>query len=329
MTISELGQVALPDNIVNKLLQATEAYAELNTLQRIYPDMCTVATNLLTICDVYYRAINIGNNIELNSVIQDSFTSDSRSDINLFMQSYQSCKAYAHEKKAEAGVLTAVDIVRINDALLSLDIGILSKQDVFFDYMPCIEPFWMILHELYNPKPQYHILLEVAIALARFMSFAGDEKLCLSTLNIFLSVVFENNSAFEGLIMQWTLLTNPRKAFSEIDDENKLIHVLTVFEKMWRLQSSLFYRLADIKTVILRKLQADCPTLASPQITQLLANMICLRISDLQSNLNVSSKTAIGYLKMLEQGGILHSIKVGRDRFCFNTIYCFMLQDLI
>lgn len=329
MTISELRRATLPDDIVGKLLQATEAYTEMSTLLKIYPDLQNISTKILFLLDAYYWAKSKDENIEINSVIQDCFINNQSSYVSRFMQSYQACKAYAEERKSETGVLTAVDIVKINHTIFDLDDSPLFVNNAVFNYMLCIEPFWLILHELYNPKRQYPLLLEAAIALSRFISFAGEEKLGLTTLAILLSSVFENGSTFGGLVMQWSLLTNPRRPFSDTEDEHKLMHILTVFEKIWRFHSMIVYRLVGVKAELLQKLQTNCPALALPRTAQLLADMTCIRINDLKSEMNISSKTAINHLKLLEQSGILYSLKVGRDRFYFNNVHCDIIQNLV
>jgi len=329
MTVSELRHTSLPDKIVCKLLQATEAYTEIETLLKIYPDLQDIVIKILFLLDSHYWARSNADNVEVNTVIQDCFTNTPSSYVGRFMNSYQSCKAYAGEKNAETGVLTAVDIVKVNHAILSLDGSLLSENNADFDYMPCIEPFWFILHDLYNPKLQYPLLLETAIAFSRFISFADEEKLSVSTLAILLSNVFGNDSVFGGLIMQWTLLTDSRRIFSGTEDESTLLHVLNVFEKMWRFQNAIVYRLAKVKADILQTLQGQCPSLASPRMAQLLVDTICIRINDLTLKMNISSKTAIHHLKLLEQSGILHSLKIGRDRFYFNNIYCDLIKNLV
>lgn len=329
MTISELRLAPLPDDIVCKLLQTTEAYAEMDTLLRIYPDLQDITSKVLFLLDAYYYAESNGDDADITGIMRDYYIRNPNSYIGKFIQTYQACEGYTKEKKAETDILTAVDIVKVNHALLSLDDRALSENNIVFDYLPCIEPFWLILHELYNPKQQYHLALEAAIAFSRFVSFAGEEKLGLPTLTILLSSVLGSDSAFGGLIMQWTLLTDPRGTFSGTEGKSTLLHVLTVFEKIWRFHSAIIYRLVEIKAEMLQNLQISCPALASQIMARLLTGVICLRINDLKSELNISSKTAISHLKLLEQSGILHSLKTGRDRFYFNNIYCDLIQNLV
>lgn len=323
MTISKFRLAALPDNIVNNLVETSEACAEMNTLAKLHPHLQGISADILLVVDAYHYMPKDATVID--DVIYDYFISNSNNPVTQFARSYAAGKAYAKRKIIETGILTAVDTIKINKAICHADEDILSENDSNFDHDSRIAPTWRILTDLYGPKRQYHILLEAAITLTQFLTLPGEDRINIPALEILLSTVAVDCRIFSGIISQWILLTDPRTAFNfQTDCESILLHVLRVFERTFRFHSQIIYELLKAGLDLEQKLRHDCPA-ASSQLADLLVGSICVRNDDVKIGLSISSKTAINYLKRLEQCGVLHSIKQGRDRYYFNNIY----SDLI
>lgn len=329
MTISELRRSSLPDEFVDKLCIATEAHSELATLRKLHPELTIITQQLLFLFDTYSHFFT-GDSIPIKTIIHDSFIHNPMSEVSRFVNAYDGCRTYAANRVAEASVLTAIDIVKINRTLCNTYESQLSEKDPFLDHLPCIDSFWLILRELYGPKQQYPHLLEAAIAFVRFLTHGDEEKPSILALSILLSHIPDGKLSFDGLLSQWALYTDPRWTFTHSKDHNSiLLHVLSVFENTWRFHSRMFYDMIDIEKKISQRLKISNPAATSFKMTRLLSQSVCLRIADMKEKLGVSLKTASNRLKELEQVGVLYSVKVGRDQFYFNNIYCDYLKELI
>ena len=330
MTISEIREQPLPNDIVEKLIVAAEAHSKAETLLIAYPEIGGIASELLSVLDArFYVWQTLGENVSIDDTIKAYAVGNSESHISKFIQIYKACEGYAQKKKTEIGLLTAVDVIKINKAICNLEDSVLCENDLVFDSMPDIESFWATLSELYNPTPQYHRILESAIALSRFMCYLGKEKLDIATAQIIFSTLPEKSFAFGGMMAYWIRLTDPRTELSSLDRKDMLLHILTVFQTIWDFQSTLVDRLIVAKKNISQNLESDCSGLNFTIIEQLLCGSLFFRIQEVRETLSVSKMTAIKYLHLLERLELLNSIKIGRDKFYFNSSYCDLMNDLI
>jgi len=328
MTVSELRSAPLSDSIVTALIGAVEAYAEWNVLSKVYHNSQAAISSMLDAQDACHHIIAYGGEVDMRTVLQDYCIENIGSSVGRYARVFQSCCYAAMQQKEVTGVLKAATLIKINHALCKADETILKRKDSLYDDLPSVETLWFMLHELYRYKRQYHWLMESAIAFVRFLAFVGDEKLCVPAISILLASVFDNRSTFRGLSMQWTLLTDPRKDFSVADGDEALLHVLTVFEKMWRHHSAMIYQAEEMKNDLTLRVYERCPSLNSPKLVDFLSSRVYTRNREYCERMSVSGKTAIQHLTLLEKNGILYSHKDGRNKYYFNSVYTEWSQRL-
>ena len=224
MTISEFRKNPLSDELIGKLLQAAEAHAELKTLLTVHSELTNISKQLLDMVDMHYYAASNGSaDLSIEIVIYDFHINNSQSCASRFAHCKDTCKLFAASRIEESEVLTALDLAKIDLALKSLDDRHLGGEAIHLAHLPCVAPFWSVLHDLYGPKRQYSILLEAAIAFMRFLTYEDKESPCVHALAILLENLPDCDLVFDGLFSQWTLLTDPRWRFAQLHDHEALL----------------------------------------------------------------------------------------------------------
>jgi predicted site-specific integrase-resolvase len=241
---------------------------------------------------------------------------------------HKACADFAESRIKLTDVLGAGDLLRINDALKYAQKGLLLEGGASYSEN-LIPSVWSILHELYGPKRQYILLLETAIACNRFLSLPDLSSFSMQTLSILFGTVYQDKTIFSGLVRQWTLSTNPRGELSSMDIELALVHILKVFQEMWTHTVTLIRVINQKREEIHRLISERFPAYSHIGMGQFLSARLFVRNQDLSSELQLSAKTAIKYLKALEQQNILHSVKNGREIYYFNNCFLDMIRKQI
>jgi hypothetical protein len=277
--------------------------------------------------DVYYQNYNKAPNMV--DICHALFISDKMSIVGSDIEIFKSCAAYAKNKAAETEVLTAGDVLKIDESVGTVceEPLTLDKVSAYCEHL--IEPIWSILHDLYAPERHYPLLLEAAIACYRLLTVLKEDIPALKTLMILLSTVYRNEFAFCGLIRQWSLFTNPRANFSSMNIVRAIAHILEVFQGMWTFTATLVRDINRKKVEISNYISGDFPPPVSTSISKLLSESMCVRRQYVLDSLQVSSKTATKYLNQLEQRSILHSTKNWRETLYFNNLLIDTLENYI
>ena len=264
MTIEGFRLNPLPDCIIHVLLSATQAYAESYTLVNVYPEYRPLLCSMTLALDVYYQNYNKApNKVDICHAL---FISDKMSIVGSDIEIFKSCAAYAKNKAAETEVLTAGDVLKIDESVGTVceEPLTLDKVSAYCEHL--IEPIWSILHDLYAPERHYPLLLEAAIACYRLLTVLKEDIPALKTLMILLSTVYRNEFAFCGLIRQWSLFTNPRANVSSMNIVRAIAHVLEVFQGMWTFTATLVRDINRKKVEISNYISGDFPPPVSTSI---------------------------------------------------------------
>ena len=335
MTTQQFRLTPLSDRVTKSLISAAQAYAEMITLVKEYPENKRILSDMLLALDSYYNHYSMSPSID--DICQMIYITDESSGVGRFIAAVSQCMEYAYNRISKTEVLTAGDILFINNAIRTEPIKVekpLTRYkmevrpplsgEVSDNNEQIIECLWEILHDLYAPKQQYSFILEMAIAAYRMLTLLGMH-ISLQTFTILFSVVCRNELAMYGLVRQWTLFTDPIVSVSSMDTESALSHILDIFQGVWEYTSSLMRIINKRKTEISRLLSVELHQHAS--VGQLLMESICVTKRDVIRNLHISPNTAKKYLTQLEKRDILRPVKNWREIAYFNNLMIATIKE--
>jgi hypothetical protein len=162
MTIQDFRFNSLSDQIINALISASQAFTEADTLLNEYAENKTPIKHMLLAFDVFYCLHSTQPIID--DIYRSLFIPDKTSTIGKTIETYTACADYANEKVKATEVLTAGDLLLINETISTDNIEPFKTKNLPFDLQPYVESVWPILHDLYGPQRQYPLLLETAVA---------------------------------------------------------------------------------------------------------------------------------------------------------------------
>jgi len=327
LKINDFRISPLSDKIVNALIEATQAHMKMDVLINEYPTIKPVLSDALLSLDTHYGFFDIQPDIRkiCHSLYVLGQTDTPSKIINIIAASM----GYAQDKVQKTGILTAGDLLRIDEAIKTANSKPLAAGYCSIEDERKVETIWPILHDLYGPQRQYPLLLETAIACYRFLTFSVDSRIDLLSQAILFSTVHRNNLSFQGLHRQWILSTDPQISLASIDMEDALIHILYVFQRMWAYTTALVRKVNNKREEISQFIKASIPHQIPTEFYHLLTENICIRNRDVSKKLRISPKTAIKHLKMLELEKALYSVKSGREVFYFNNLLIDLLKESI
>ena len=325
MDIHDFRSNPLPDSIINALLSATQAYTEVNVLLREYADFMPLLSDILLVLDVYY--LNYNSHPEVENIYRALYIPDNTNKFNKEVSSFTNCVAYAKKKVISTEVLTAGDILMINATIKAGYAELVLPDKTIIKNENLIDPVWSILYDLYNPKPQYSLLLETAIACYRFLIFSEAESFSMQTLIILFSTVIKNECIFYGFTRQWVLFTDPRVNLSSLGIIHAIEHILSVFQGMWEYSIKLLRTLINHRNDILYRINEILPNRASTDIVRILSESLYIRRKQISDKLMISPNTITKILKQLEQKKILTAEKYWREVYYFNNLLMEKIND--
>ena len=325
MNILEFRKGHLSDRIINALIESTRTYAEMEVLLNEYPYMVPVLSDILLSIDIYYSLHDAQPDI--NQIVQSLYIPDQSTPIARTSHAISACIKYAKNKIHKMDVLTAGDLLKIDQTIKTANIMLLTTDELINKPEQQLKEIWSILHDLYGPNRQYPLLLETALALYGLATLPDDYRLSLNTKIILFSSLYKSNLAFSGLQRQWTLLTDPRVDISSIKTDDAIVHILHVFQNMWKYTTTLMRSLNNKRIEIAQNINFDTGKQMPNEIHWLLVENICIKNQDASAKMRVSPKTAIKYLKLLEQQDLLYFIKKGREIFYFSRLLLDFLKQ--
>ena len=117
-----------------------------------------VLLDLLIIEELYYHVFHKGGCPDFEKVLQGYYSTQLVSDASKEYQALQECTLYANHRISQNQVLTAADLLKINEALTISNATILADENI--PYRILIDNIWSLLRDLYNPCKSCPILLQ-------------------------------------------------------------------------------------------------------------------------------------------------------------------------
>ena len=187
MTISDFRSKSLSDKIILALIEATQAYTEMDTMLREYPSVKLPLSDILLSLEIYYSHYDI--NPEICQIVHSLYIYNNSIAIVGTARTITACIEYAQNKAKKTDILTAGDLIKINEAIKIASIAPLSEDEYLQNMEQHIKTIWPILHDLYGPQRQYTLFLEIAIAYYRLITLSEYCLLDLRTIAILLSTI--------------------------------------------------------------------------------------------------------------------------------------------
>ena len=326
MNTNEFRMGHVSSRVINALAESIRAHAELEVLLNEHPNNLPVLSDILLSLDVYYSLYDIQPDV--CRIVQSLYVPEQSTVTAETIHSIAACVEYAQNRVNKTDVLTAGDLLRIDRVIKTANTKLLTADGFISESEQQIKEVWSILHDLYGPERQYPLLLEAALAFYQLCTLPEYYRPGLHTIKILLSTLYKCNLTFSGLQMQWALLTDPRSNLLSANTDDAIVHILHVFQWMWKCSATLIRRLNSKRKEIEQNVHDNSGKQMPKVIARLLVENICIRNRDISEKMQVSAKTAIKYLKLLEQHELLYSLKSGREVFYFSSVLLDLLQQM-
>jgi hypothetical protein len=323
LTIQDFRQNPLSDRVIDALLAATQAYAQADVLMNEYQEVQPTLSPMLFALDLYYEHYGAQNSIE--EILHNLYIPNKKNALSDKIDVFVACMEFAEKKVKITDVLTAGDLLKIDDAIKCSDKSLLSTNAAQTGDKKLIQDIWPMLHSFYSPERQYPLLLEAAIVCYSLLTLPESRSLALRTINILLSCSHQGNSVHNGLLRQWILSTNPRTGMSSLNAEDAIIHITGVFRDMWIYTAKLIRNINQKQAGTFKLIEEHFPHRIPAGIRQYLSEYLCIRNRDVMERSTLSLKTVIKYLRELEERKVVSSVKCGREVYYFSNV----LTDLL
>jgi len=80
----------------------------------------------------------------------------------------------------------------------------------------------------------------------------------MQSLAIIFSTVYQNHLVFRGLSKQWSLFTDQRLDIASMNIEDALIHILGVFQEVWKYMAMLLCKLSKKSKILSQSMKLNC-----------------------------------------------------------------------
>ena len=324
MNTNEFRKGHVPAGIINALVESIRAHAKMEVLLNEHPNSSPVLSDILLSLDIYYGLYDIQPDI--CQIVQSLYVPDRSTVIAETIHAISACVEYAQNKANITDVLTAGDLLRIDQAIKTTNTKLLMADEFISESEQKIKEVWSVLHDLYGPERQYPLLLEAVLAFYQLCTLQERCRPGLHTIRILLSTLYKCNLTFSGLQMQWILLTDPRSNLSSMNTDDAIVHILHVFQRMWKCSVTLIHRLDSKRNEMEQSIYDDSGKQMPKEIPRLLVENLCIKNRDVSEKMQVSPKTAIKYLKLMERRELLYSLKAGREVFYFSSVLLDLLR---
>ena len=321
MDIKTFRDSPLSNDVVMALTHAAMAQSEWKTILTV----CTpsdAVKDLLTLSELKHHSMYRGSTCTFDDALLTLYVNKKTNSISKDIHVLQECILYAKHKISETKVLTATDLIKINEAISTLDTKILEAENPQ-DLPPrLVNEIWGVLHDLYNPAKQYPLLLEAVIAVYRLLTLQQEWEFDLWVFFVLLETLYTESFEMFGISSQWLILVDPEKSICDYDIDHAIVLLLSIFENIWRYNSNTYLAVIDEERKIRETIQELSPKMYTDKVLATITNNICLNNTNFRDSTGVSHGTAVNYLKELERIGALSSVVNGRERLYFNKIIC-------
>ena len=321
MDIKTFRNSPLSHYVVTALTHAAMAQSEWKTILKVC-EPSNAVRDLLTLSEIRYHSMYMGSTCAFDDALVALYVNKKTDSISKDIHVLQECILYAKHKISETKVLTAADLIKINEAISTSDTKILEAENPQDLPLGLVNDIWGILHDLYNPAKQYPLLLEVAIAVYRLSTLQQKWGFDLWVFCVLLETLYTESFEMFGISLQWLILVDPEKSLCDYDIDHAIVLLFSIFENIWRYNSNTYLAVIDEERKICETIQELLPKICTDKVLVAITKNIYLNNTSFRDNTGVSHGTAVNYLKELERIGVLSSIVNGRERLYFNKAIC-------
>jgi len=311
---------APPTQIASALLSAVEAVGALRgTL--IQNEMSALLHHALFIRELQCENLIKGDTYSYTKILCDLSCKKQNSIIKEQASLFCASGEYISEKMERFGCVPATDFLKANECLQKLDVSWLSQNALFTGALePFASPMNEILKKVFILGHDTHVLLKIATIYVAFLFTPNLRPFSILAFNILFTKMVNCQTSLPAVpigLAKYQLLSHEAKDTTQ-DMQKGVLHFLNYLKDDFIEDTLLLRKMEQSSKTIANDLSNILPKLCSPELMHLLRSQMCLRNSDIISELKVTTKTAIGYMKQLEVSGFLSSIKVGQEKLYIN-----------
>ena len=314
----------LPNAIVKKLIETSEAIAEMRTLINVNAAP-QVLNSALFINEIRYRNALEGYEFTYEDILLSIAGINASSNLYTQIKNYNMAKEIAINQVDKFDILSSTDFLIVNETLKGSDgisdITVLSNQKE-----STLKEIRGILTDLYNPQSEYPLLLEFAIAIYRLLKLSKTYKIDLLAIKILLMTLYKT----EGLIFYLSkhfIIYDSELEVERNSTERSIEIILNILESSVRDSVKLLYVLNKEINTYGQDLKERLPKLYSEELKRAITQNFYTRNIIIEKEMRVSPKTAITYLKTLEQNGFLSAVKIGKEKVYINRQLLNVIDD--
>lgn len=215
-------------------------------------------------------------------------------------------------------VFPATDILKINELLSNEADGILQSNDIPINMEMVSAELWELLGPFYDPSNDFPKLVEAIL-----VCYCLDKAFIGINLHPFCKELILNYAMNKSFIIDHYSLFVTKEIIAKGLDcmtaENYVSHILDIIFDSTLAKGDLIIELERAFNCIEADTKSMLPKLYSEKLLKVFRENLVLNNSMVEQELNVSPKTAISYLKQLEEYGFLESIKAGREKLYINS----------
>lgn len=226
------------------------------------------------------------------------------------------------------GVVPATDLIRVHNMLFHGQIGTFEDKQVAGSIEVASEELWKLLTPLYDPENPFPKLVEAILLWYCVDKGALNMKIHPFCKELILNYGLNNgyninyNSIFIGKQLVEQDLRN-KKLEDYITDSITVLSTAAVDKGLALL------KIEDILSSMERKISSLSTKLPYKELSAILKTRVVLNNTVVENDIKVSAKTAISYLKKLEDFQILRAVRVGREKLYINeSVFSIMKQYL-
>ncbi len=318
--IEKLKKEPLSSFLIESLLSAVEVLGALQHKMNNC-NILELVSEIMFIKDLqcYYAIQQV--DFSCKDMLMDSACEYSRTEFNKKYRCVKECQSYVDSAVNVFGFLPATDFLRVNYQIMYPDRDVLN--DGIFAAIAENKDVWSAVDGLCREKPYLHELFELAIAAYQLEGLCFPHKADLIAKNMLFSSYLSAKKKLECNVIHLCKRYLTADKYVELGKREACVDYISYFLGVCAYDFEEDYaRITSIEKqyqLCMEKIRTDFPKMYSQELCVFLGKHISFKYSDLCKELHVTSKTAQGYLKGLEEAKILLSKKIGKERVYINS----------
>lgn len=245
----------------------------------------------------------------------------SSTELNRKYSCIKKCQSYVDSTVNTMGFLPATDFLRVNYQIMYPDRDVLN--DRLFAAIAENKDAWNAIDGLYKENPYLHELFELAIASYQLEGLCIPHEVNLIAKNMLFSSYLKSRKKLKCNVIYLCKGYVVADKFVEFEKQEACEDYISYFLRFCAYAFEACYALIDSieeqYQLCMEKIMNGFPKMYSQGLCVFFGKHISFKYSDLCKELHVTSKTAQGYLKSLEEAEILFSKKIGKERVYVNS----------